>query len=84
MSQIRQYDILFTSASSPFVELTETLISGNTSLLFTDDRIHSGSVVAVYSDKFGLIPNTKIVQQGVISLTFPKQSRDIEVMVRFT
>ena len=84
MSQIRQYDILFTSTSSPYVELTDILIAGSTSMEFRDNRIHSGSVVAVYSDKFGLIPNTKIVQQGVIYLTFPKQSRDIEVMVRFT
>lgn len=84
MSQIKQYDILFTSASSPYVELTETLFAGETSLSFIDDRIHSGSIVCVYADEFGLSPDTKIVQQGRVTLSFPEQLRDIEVKVRFT
>lgn len=84
MSQIRQYDILFSSGILPYVELTQTLNSGANQLIFTDNRVHQDSVVAVYSDVFGVDPTDMTVARGTITLTFDTQERDHTIMVRFT
>lgn len=88
MSQIQQFEILFTSASTPPIELTRTLSVEDTTVYFEDSRIHEGCSVAVYSDLFGLYPTSVEAVDGQITVVFPSESepereRDVEVKVRF-
>ena len=83
MSQIRQYDILFTSASPIIIELTETLSAGTTTVIFEDNRIHADCSVAVYANAFQVNPESVSTIDGKITVVFPKQKQDVSVKVRF-
>lgn len=65
-----------------FLELTGTLESGATSLVFTNDLITADSTIDVYTDTFGVNPSSIVVAEGGVTLTFTARDEDLNVKVR--
>lgn len=63
--------------------VTQTLVTGETSLTFTDESISTDSTVDIYSTLYGLCAKDVSVTNGSITLTFDAQTEDIDVKVRW-
>lgn len=61
--------------------LMAPLVTGNTSLTFSDVRITTDSIIDVYADLFGVTPTNIAVTAGQVVLTFDAQQSDINVMI---
>lgn len=74
---------LQTGGGGSWVELTGTLIAGETSITFTDSTITTSSFVDVYTDAD--IPyNSITVTTGSIVLTYDAQQSNVTVKVRLS
>jgi len=62
-------------------ELTGTLLAGNTSLTIQDASITTTSTIDIYTDVYGIAPESVTVSTGEIVLTFEEQSADLGVKV---
>lgn len=61
--------------------LKASLVTGNTSLTFSDARITTDSIIDVYADVFGIVPTGITVTDGQAVVTFDAQEQDINVML---
>lgn len=68
----------------PWVDVTGTLIAGNTSVTLSNAAITTASTIDVYADIFGVSPTDMVVSAGQVVLTFPAQSSNMNVKVRIT
>lgn len=64
------------------VEVSGTLFAGSTSIGFLDEAITTSSVIDIYTDKYGVSPDSVTVSTGRIDMTFPEQASDLGVKVR--
>lgn len=64
------------------VEVSGTLFAGSTSIGFLDAAITTSSVIDIYTDKYGVSPDSVTVSTGRIDMTFPAQVSDLGVKVR--
>lgn len=62
-------------------EITGTLTAGNTSLTLSDASITTSSTIDIYTDTYGINPESVSVSTGSITLTFEEQSNDLGVKV---
>ena len=62
-------------------EVTGTLIAGNTSITLQDASITTTSTIDIYTDVFGISPESVSVATGEITITFEAQSSDMGVKV---
>lgn len=64
------------------VEISGTLFAGSTSIGFLDAAITTSSVIDIYTNKYGVSPDSVTVSTGRIDMTFPEQDSDLGVKVR--
>lgn len=64
------------------IEVTGTLIAGQTSLTISDNSILTTSTIDVYTDTYGISPESITVATGSVTLTFEAQASDLGVKVR--
>lgn len=64
------------------VEVTGTLIAGQTSVTLQDASITTSSTIDCYTNVFGVNPTDIVVTTGQVVLTFEAQSSDLGVKVR--
>lgn len=64
------------------VEISGTLFAGSTTIGFLDEAITTSSVIDIYTDKYGVSPDSVTVSTGRIDMTFPEQASDLGVKVR--
>ena len=62
-------------------EVTGTLTAGNTSITLQDASITTTSTIDIYTDVFGISPESVAVATGEITITFEAQSSDMGVKV---
>lgn len=62
-------------------KLTQTLVAGQTTLTFTNNRITSTSLIEVYTDIYGKNPKTITQSSTTLTMTFNALSVDMEVVV---
>lgn len=65
-----------------WVDLTDSLTAGSTSLTIQDAAITTSSVIDVYTNVFGVSPTNLVVTTGQIVLTFEAQVSALGVLVR--
>lgn len=70
------------SSSAPWVDVTGTLLSGNTSLTLSNASITTSSTLDFFTDSFGVNPTNVVVSTGSVTLTFESQASDLGVKVR--
>lgn len=58
---------------------TQTLVTGNTTLTFSDESISTSSTIKCYVNKYGVAPRDITAAQGQAVLTFDAQSNDLLV-----
>lgn len=64
------------------ITLTSTLVAGETTLVFSDNRITTDDVLNnVYTSKFGMSVKSAVFGEGTLTLEFPSQQEDITVKV---
>lgn len=61
------------------LDITGILSASNTSITLTSDKITANSILDFYTSIYGVSPNTVIVSEGSVTLTFDKQSSDMTV-----
>ena len=64
------------------VEVSGTLFAGSTSIGFLDAAITTSSVIDIYTDKYGVSPDSVTVSTGRVDMTFSAQASDLGVKVR--
>lgn len=64
------------------IEVTGTLIAGQTSLTISDNSILTTSTIDVYTDTYGISPESITVATGSVTLTFEAQASDLGVKVK--
>ena len=69
---------------SSWIDITDTLEAGETSITFTDETITTSSTLDVYTDVFGVNPTNMSVETGSVTLTFEEQETDLGVKVRIS
>lgn len=62
-------------------EVTGTLLAGNTSITLQDAAITTTSTIDIYTDVFGISPESVSVATGEITITFEAQASDLGVKV---
>jgi hypothetical protein len=62
-------------------KLTQTLVAGQTTLTFTNNRITSTSLIEVYTDIYGKNPKTITQNSTTLTMTFNALPVDMEVVV---
>ena len=65
-----------------WVDVTGTLVAGQTSITLSDASITTSSTIDYYTDTFGVNPTNVSVVTGAITLTFDSQASDLGVKVR--
>lgn len=70
------------SGLTPYVEVSGTLLSGNTSITLSDASITTTSTIDIYTGVFGIQPISAVVTSGSVTLTFLTQTFDLSVKVR--
>lgn len=65
----------------PPVILTDTLVAGQTTLVFTDARITADSRVFPWCSIWGVIPTSVTTVAGSTTIVFPVQSVDMTVQI---
>ncbi len=64
------------------VELSATLSAGSTSIGFLDAAITPSSTIDIYTDKWGVNPESVSVSTGRVDMIFEAQASDLGVKVR--
>lgn len=77
------YDIS-SGGSSDYIDVVGKLTAGSTSITLNSPKIKTSSCVFPWTSVFGLAPTNMVVQNGSVTLTFPAQQSDVDVMVRVT
>ena len=62
-------------------EVTGTLLAGNTSITLQDAAITTTSTIDIYTDVFGISPESVAVATGEITITFEEHAADLGVKV---
>ena len=62
-------------------EITGTLTAGNTSITLQNAAITTTSTIDIYTDVFGISPESVSVATGEITITFEEQASDLGVKV---
>lgn len=62
-------------------EVTGTLLAGSTSITLQDAAITTTSTIDIYTDVFGISPESVSVATGEITITFEEQASDLGVKV---
>ena len=62
-------------------EITGTLTAGNTSITIQNAAITTTSTIDIYTDVFGISPESVSVATGEITITFEAQASDLGVKV---
>lgn len=70
--------------SSDYIDVVGKLTAGSTSITLNSPKIKTSSCVFPWTSVFGLAPTNMVVQNGSVTLTFPAQQSDVDVMVRVT
>ena len=65
-----------------YVEVSGTLLAGETNLRITNGHIKTTSTIDYYTSIFGVNPTNAVVTSGLIVLTFEAQQTDMQVKVR--
>lgn len=65
-----------------FKELSATLSSGNTTLTISNAAITTGGTYDIFTDAFGVNPESVTVTEGEMELTFEERESDLGVKVR--
>lgn len=65
-----------------YVEISGTLLAGETNLAITNGHIKTTSTIDYYTSIFGINPTNAVVTSGRIVLTFEVQQTDMQVKVR--
>lgn len=66
---------------SALTVLTDTLVSGTTSLSLKNPKITTNSVIDIYASVYGIVPVDVSVLTGEIRLTFEAQSSPVDIRV---
>ena len=61
--------------------LTQTLVTGNTTVTFTDAMLTSTALVDVYTDRFGVDPVNMTSSTGSLTIEFPEQEYNVVVKI---
>ena len=61
--------------------LSATLVTGETTLIFTDDAITDSAIIYIYTDIWGVQPSAVVQSDNTLTLTFDAQSADLGVKV---
>lgn len=69
-------------AACGFVEVTGTLSSGATTCVITSSSITTTATYDIFTDKYGVVPETVAVDAGEMTLTFEAQDSNLGVKVR--
>ena len=69
---------------SDYIDVVGKLTAGNTSITLSSPKIKTSSCVFPWTSVFGLAPTSMSVQNGSVTLVFPPQQSDVDVMVRVT
>ena len=69
-------------APAGFVEVTGTLSSGATTCVITTSSITTTATYDIFTDVYGLAPESVGVLEGEMTLTFEAQASDVSVKVR--
>jgi hypothetical protein len=75
-------DLTNDSGFISYTDVTGTLTAGNTSITLSDSAILTTSTLDVYTDQYGLNPDTITVSTGSVTLTFESQASDVSIKVR--
>lgn len=70
--------------SAEWTDVVGTLEAGQTQIVLTSSKIKANSVVNPYASKVGVKASDMIIANGAVTLTFPAQTEDLDVMVRVT
>ena len=72
------------AARPTYKEVTGTLTAGNTSLTLTDAAILTTSTIDIYTDVYGIAPESVTVAAGSLTMTFEALSSDLVVKARIS
>lgn len=62
-------------------EIQGTLSVGQTELVLSSEKISADSTIDIYTDVYGVSPNTATVADGSITMTFKAQTKSVRVKV---
>lgn len=63
-------------------EVTGTLLAGQTSITLSDEDIQTSSDLDIYTDTWGVSPETVVASTGSVTLTFEALASDLSVKVK--
>lgn len=81
-TDIKAVDVGSGGGGGSWVDLTGTLVAGQTSVTIQDSVITTLSTIDYYTDVFGVNPTDVAVTTGQVVLTFEAQQSDVGVKVR--
>ena len=67
--------------STGYFTLSSTLLSGATTMSFSDSRIEADSRAFPWASVWGIVPSSVTVSSGSVVLIFPAQSTDLDIEV---
>jgi len=70
--------------SAEWTDVVGTLEAGQTQIVLTSSKIKANSVVNPYASKVGVKATNMVIAKGSVTLTFPVQTENLDVMVRVT
>ena len=70
--------------SAEWTDVVGTLEAGQTQIVLTSSKIKTNSVVNPYASKVGVRASDMVIANGAVTLTFPVQTEDLDVLVRVT
>lgn len=70
--------------SAEWTDVVGTLEAGDTTITLSNGKIKTNSVVNPYASKVGVKASDMVIANGSVTLTFPVQTEDLDVMVRVT
>lgn len=70
--------------SAEWTDVVDVLEAGETELTLYSTKIKANSVVNPYASKVGVKASDMVVTNGSVTLTFPVQTEDLDVMIRIS